>query len=98
MNEKHYFLSELAELVSQRKQARPSGSYTVKLLDDLPLAAQKVGEEAVEVVVAALAQSEQEIIGEAADLLYHMLVLLAAKDVTFEQVDNELRRRHTQLP
>lgn len=89
------FLEELFELVKARQQLQPAGSYTVKLLNQPELAAQKVGEEAVEVIVAALAQSPDRLISEAADLLYHLLVLLCASGVTLQAVDDHLRARHT---
>lgn len=88
-------LHELAALIEARKQAAPAGSYTVTLLADRNRAAQKVGEEAVETVIAALGQGPERLIEESADLLYHLLVLLAACDVPFSAVEAALavRRR-----
>ena len=73
---------------------RPAGSYTVTLLDSgLPKISQKVGEEAVEVVVAANAEEPERLASEAADLLYHLLVLLQARGVPLDAVLGELEQR-----
>ena len=80
--------------VAQRAQDRPEGSYVTKLLADGPhAAAQKVGEEGVEVAIAAVAQSDELLIGEIADLWFHTYVLLAARGLDPDDVDAELRRR-----
>jgi phosphoribosyl-ATP pyrophosphohydrolase len=84
----------LFRIIEERK-ARPSPeSYTARLLaageDEL---VKKVGEEAVEVILAAKGQGDQRLIEEAADLLYHLLVLLAHRDITLEQLEAELERR-----
>ncbi len=86
-------IAQLAAVIESRKSERPSGSYTVTLLDDLDKAAQKVGEEGVEVVIAALSQSRGRLIEESADLIYHLLVLLSAKDVSLSEIEAELARR-----
>jgi phosphoribosyl-ATP pyrophosphohydrolase/phosphoribosyl-AMP cyclohydrolase len=87
-------LSRLATTIARRAQERPDGSYTVKLLDrGVAKIAQKVGEEAVETVVAATAEDETRLAAETADLLYHLLVLLQARGVPLEQVWGELERR-----
>ena len=86
-------IHELAQLIETRKATRPEGSYTVKLLDNENKAAQKVGEEGVEVVIAALNQSKERLVEESADLIYHLLVLLASKDVTLAEVEAELEKR-----
>jgi phosphoribosyl-ATP pyrophosphohydrolase/phosphoribosyl-AMP cyclohydrolase len=89
-----HVLSRLAERVAERAGTRPEGSYTVRLLDDGPAkAAQKVGEEAVEVVVAALAQDDARLAAEAADLLYHLIVLFQARGVSLTRVWDELDQR-----
>ena len=89
------FLTELAALIKQRQQQPQQGSYTTKLFNDgLPYIARKVGEEAVEVVVAALKEKDEQLIAESADLLYHLLVLLAARDISPEQVVAEMKKRH----
>jgi phosphoribosyl-ATP pyrophosphohydrolase/phosphoribosyl-AMP cyclohydrolase len=88
------FLPRLIAVVEDRKRNPKAGSYTNALLDDPVRAAQKVGEEATEVVVAALAQPDERLVAEMADLVYHSLVLLAANDLSWEDVEAELERRH----
>jgi phosphoribosyl-ATP pyrophosphohydrolase/phosphoribosyl-AMP cyclohydrolase len=88
------FLSELVAIIEDRQRNPKAGSYTNALLTDPVRAAQKVGEEATEVVVAALAQSDERLVAEMADLVYHSLVLLAAHDLTWGDVEVELERRH----
>jgi phosphoribosyl-AMP cyclohydrolase / phosphoribosyl-ATP pyrophosphohydrolase len=89
------FLNRLEEIIAQRIAARPPGSYTAKLLAEGTLrVAQKVGEEGLELALAAVAQSDREIIGEAADLLYHTLLLLKVKGLSLSQVIVELETRH----
>jgi len=89
------FLSTLQTVIAQRVALRPAGSYTVKLLDaGLLRIAQKVGEEGLEVALAAAAQGDAQIIGEAADLIYHLLLLLEVKQLSLAQVVAELERRH----
>ncbi|MDP4605833.1 MAG: phosphoribosyl-ATP diphosphatase [Erythrobacter sp.] len=87
-------LTRLEATIAQRRLASPDESYVAKLhARGLPKIAQKLGEEATEAVIAALAGDEAELVGEAADLLFHLMVLLGAKGVTLEQVLNELDRR-----
>ncbi len=89
------FLGYLEELIEGRKTADPDSSYTAKLLQGpLRRAAQKVGEEGVETALAAVVETDDALTSEAADLVYHLLVLLAAKDVKFESVIAELKNRH----
>lgn len=88
------FLSKLVELIADRKANPKAGSYTNQLLADRAKAAQKVGEEATEVVVAALAQADERLIEEMADLIYHSLVLLESRDLRWADVVAELERRH----
>ena len=88
------FLPDLMAVIEDRKRHPKAGSYTNTLLSDPVRAAQKVGEEATEVVVAALAQSDERLVAEMADLIYHSLVLLAANDLSWEDVDVELEKRH----
>lgn len=90
------FLVQLIAIIEDRKQHPRAGSYTNRLLNDPIHAAQKVGEEANEVVVAALAQSDQRLIEEMADLIYHSLVLLAARGLSWSEVLRELQRRHAE--
>ncbi|RIV89901.1 phosphoribosyl-ATP diphosphatase [Aurantiacibacter xanthus] len=87
-------LTRLEQTIATRRAASPDESYVAKLhARGLEKIAQKVGEEGVETVIAALAGERQELIGEAADLLFHLLVLLGAKDVALEEVLAELDRR-----
>lgn len=89
------FLGYLEDLIESRKTADPDSSYTAKLLQGpLRRAAQKVGEEGVETALAAVAETNDKLTSEAADLIYHLMVLLAAKDVKFEDVVAELKARH----
>lgn len=88
-------LKELFEVIESRKRERPQGSYTAELLsggEDEIL--KKVGEEAMEVILAAKGQGKARIVEETADLFYHVLVMLAYKDLTLGDVEGELRRRH----
>jgi phosphoribosyl-AMP cyclohydrolase / phosphoribosyl-ATP pyrophosphohydrolase len=74
------FLAQLEQLIAQRRADRPEGSYTARLLAQGPRSiAQKVGEEAVEVALAAVAEPDEALLAECADLLYHLLVLLQAR-------------------
>jgi len=85
----------LFEIIEDRKKNPPEKSYTTSLFNEgLPKIAQKVGEEGTEVVVAALAQEDQRLIEEVADLTYHTLVLLAARGLTPAHVMAELEKRH----
>ena len=87
----------LFDVIEERKTNPHEGSYTSSLFQEgLPKIAQKVGEEGTEVVVAALAQDNQRLIEEVADLTYHTLVLLSARGLTPEQVLTELENRHRQ--
>ena len=87
-------LDALYAVIESRKGGDPSASYTARLLAaGLPKVAQKVGEEATETVVAALAQSDEALVAESADLLYHLLTLWAARGVRPEAVYAELARR-----
>lgn len=87
-------LTRLEATIAQRLTASPEESYVAKLHHKgLAKIAQKLGEEATEAVIAALAGDEAELVGEAADVLFHLLVLLAEKGVKLEQVLAELDRR-----
>ena len=89
------FLGQLEQVIAQRIATRPPGSYTAKLLaEGTRRIAQKVGEEGLELALAGVAQSDPEIIGEAADLVYHMLLLLKVKGLSLSQVVVELETRH----
>ena len=87
-------MTGLTALIADRKVNPKEGSYTNELLADQIKAAQKVGEEAVEVVVAALAQSDRRVIEEMADLIYHSLVLLESREVSWVDVITEVEKRH----
>ncbi len=94
VNETENFLLELENIIAQRKSNAPENSYTAKLFTKgLPKITQKVGEEAVEVVIAALAENEGNFKNEVSDLLYHLLVLLAAKETKLADVYAVLRNR-----
>lgn len=87
-------LTRLAATIETRKGGDPQESYVAKLFDRGPdYAARKLGEEAVETVVAALAGSDEELIGEAADVIFHLSVLLAARDLSIHDALNEIARR-----
>lgn len=87
-------LARLETIVAARRNADPASSYVARLnASGVAKIAQKVGEEAVEAVIAALEDDRQGLVGEAADLLFHLLVLLAAKDVPLAEVLAELDRR-----
>lgn len=87
-------LAELDALIAQRAQDRPEGSYTTKLLESgVRRIAQKVGEEGVETALAAVAQDEEALLGEAADLLYHLTVLLRARGLSLIDARRVLEAR-----
>jgi len=87
-------LDELYAVIAARKINPPPNSYTAELLaKGLTEIVKKVGEEAIEVIVAATSESEARVIYESADLVYHLLVLLAARDIEWRQVETELARR-----
>ena len=89
------FLLQLARTIADRAGADPSSSYTARLLSEgVKRIAQKVGEEGVEIALAAVAGDRAELESEAADLLYHLLVLLEASGSSLDAVVAELRRRH----
>ena len=87
-------LSRLSATIAARRDADPATSWVAKLhASGVPVIARKLGEEAVETVVAALVGSREDLIGEAADTLFHLLVLLDAKGVPLAEVLAELDRR-----
>ena len=88
-------LNKLFQIVKDRKENPGDGSYTNQLLEDgYQRIAQKLGEEAVEVIIAAGKQGRQRVIEESADLLYHLLVLLVNQEVDLKEVEAELESRH----
>ncbi|CAM3071432.1 phosphoribosyl-ATP pyrophosphatase [Paracoccus aminovorans] len=87
-------LQRLAETVEERKSADPESSWTAKLLAKGPeKCAEKFGEEAIEAIIEAVKGDRDKLIAEAADTLYHLLVMLAARGVTLAEVEHELDRR-----
>ncbi|WP_170004850.1 phosphoribosyl-ATP diphosphatase [Pseudopontixanthobacter vadosimaris] len=87
-------LGRLESIIARRRSADPDDSYVAQLnVRGLPVMARKLGEEAVETVIAALSGNRDELTAEAADLLFHLLVLLNAKDVPLGDVLAELDRR-----
>jgi phosphoribosyl-ATP pyrophosphohydrolase/phosphoribosyl-AMP cyclohydrolase len=89
------FLEQLESIIAQRISDRPEGSYTAKLwAEGKGRLAQKVGEEGVEVALAAVTQSPAALLGEAADLVFHLALLLKSRDLSLADVVAELQRRH----
>jgi phosphoribosyl-ATP pyrophosphohydrolase/phosphoribosyl-AMP cyclohydrolase len=89
------FLTELQDFIDKRKSEMPEGSYTTKLFKEgVNKISQKVGEEALETVIEATNGTNEHLVYEASDLLYHLIVLLSHKDLRIEDVANELHRRH----
>ena len=88
-------IRELYEIIESRRNSDEDMSYTRQLFDrGLDRIIQKVGEESVEVVIAAKNDENDEFIGEVADLVYHLLVLLVAKDVKITDIERRLQERH----
>lgn len=89
------FLASLQEVIARRIADPPPGSYTARLYAEGPKRiAQKVGEEGLEVALAAVADSDAQVLTESADLLYHLLLLLQSRGLRLEQVIAELEARH----
>ena len=89
------FLLELEQVIAQRIAESPEGSYTARLYGrGVRRVAQKVGEEGLEVALAGAGEADDALLGECADLLYHLLVLLRCRGLRLEAVIEELRRRH----
>ena len=89
------FLADLDALVAQRERERPSGSYTTALFEEgIRRIAQKVGEEGVETALAAVVQDDTALLGESADLIFHLLVLLRARGLSLQDVSSLLQQRH----
>ena len=87
-------LTDLATLIASRKGADPDSSWTAQLLAKGPeKCAEKFGEEAVEAIIEAVKGDKARLTSEAADVLYHLLVMLTARDVALEEVLEELARR-----
>ena len=89
------FLADLDALVRQREQQRPPDSYTTRLFESgIRRIAQKVGEEGVETALAAVAQDEAALLGESADLLFHLIVLLRSRGLALQDAVTVLQQRH----
>ncbi len=87
-------LQELWQIIQSRKKANPDESWTAKLLEKgTARIAKKVGEEATEVVIASLAERKKDLVAESADLIYHLLVLLASRNIEPDRVYGELAKR-----
>lgn len=89
------FLTELQDFIGKRHEEMPEGSYTTKLFrDGVNKMAQKVGEEALETVIEATNGTNEHLVYEASDMLYHLIVLLTSKGLRIEDLADELHRRH----
>ncbi len=87
-------LQGLEQVIAERRSASPDSSYVAKLnAKGIEKIAQKLGEEATETVIASLSGSREEVVGESADLLFHLLVLLQARRIKLDEVLDELDRR-----
>jgi len=92
-----FSLADLERIVADRASADPSRSWTAKLVAaGMPKAAKKLGEEAIETVIAATSQTRGELVGETADLLYHLMVVLKIAGVPLHEVLEELEGRTAQ--
>ncbi len=90
------FLSYLQDFIDKRKEEMPEGSYTTSLFQKgTRKITQKVGEEAVETIIGAMADDDENFIYEAGDLIYHLIVLLSHKGYRIEDIAGELRKRHS---
>ena len=89
------FLTELQDFINRRHEEMPEGSYTTSLFKDgINRIAQKVGEEALEAVIEATNGTNEKLVYEASDMIYHLIVLLTSKGLRIEDVANELAKRH----
>lgn len=92
-------LARLDALIARRERERPAGSYTTRLLESgIRRIAQKLGEEGVETALAAVSQDDDALLGEAADLLFHLLVLLRARGLGLARLEAVLAERHRTAP
>ena len=93
--EKDFSLEALEEIIEARKTEMPDNSYTTSLFNEgIKKITKKLGEEASEVIIASLAEKRSDLIYESADLIYHLLVLLANEDISLKEVVDELSSRH----
>lgn len=89
------FIGQLDALLDKRQKTMPEGSYTTKLFESgVRRIAQKVGEEGVETALAAVAQDEKDLLNEASDLVYHLMVLLRSRGLDWNAVQQNLKQRH----
>ena len=89
------FLTELQDFIEKRHEEMPEGSYTTKLFKDgVNKMAQKVGEEALETVIEATNGNNEQLVYEASDMMYHLIVLLTSKGLRIEDIAKELHKRH----
>ena len=93
--DKDFSLEDLEEIIEARKTEMPNNSYTTSLFNEgIKKITKKLGEEASEVIIASLAEKRSDLIYESADLIYHLLVLLANEDISLQEVVDELSSRH----
>lgn len=93
------FLARLESVIAQRIADKPDGSYTARLWSEGPTRlAQKVGEEGVEVALAAVTQADDRLVSESADLLFHLTLLLKSRNLSLQSVVKELEQRHAAKP
>ena len=93
------FLGDLEAVIEKRIASSPQGSYTARLFAEGPKRiAQKVGEEGLEVALAAVAETDSKVLSESADLVFHLLVLLRSRGLSFAKVVGELQSRHAAKP
>jgi phosphoribosyl-AMP cyclohydrolase / phosphoribosyl-ATP pyrophosphohydrolase len=93
------FLGKLEDVIAQRIAEKPEGSYTARIWAQGPTRiAQKVGEEGVEVALAAVTQEDDRLLGESADLLFHLALLLKSRNLSLTQAVKELEQRHAAKP
>jgi phosphoribosyl-ATP pyrophosphohydrolase/phosphoribosyl-AMP cyclohydrolase len=89
------FINELYSIIQSRKKNMPADSYTTKLFNEGEnRIIQKVGEEAIETVIAAMDKNKKDLINETSDLVYHLLVLLVEKNITIKEIAENLQKRH----
>lgn len=89
------FLEYLQDIIDERRTEMPEGSYTTRLFKEgIRKISQKVGEEAVETIIGAMANDDENLLYEGADLLYHLMVLLSARGFRIEDLVSELKKRH----
>jgi len=95
-NKNTNFISELEAIITDRKVNPMAGSYTTSLFESgIQKIAQKVGEEAVETILEAQSNDDKALIYEASDMIYHLLVLLKAKNLSWSDVVNQLKEKHS---